>query len=177
MNALPVSSATDPWTLIVPAAAVIIVGVLGFWNARFVAGKAGASVQSTIDADRRARVLERRLTLYGDILTFAARRRQNRDKVLSHIVINGVEILDAYDPLDVFALEGQSRAIADLAVLEAFSNSNDASQNVMNRWMAGKVAPMPGNAVRDLEELERLREIANSTDELLKEAIRRALHQ
>ncbi len=167
---------------IASAVFAIVLGIAGVLNARWVAKKTGensdAALARTLEADRQARVTERRLELYADILTYVAQRRQFRDVHLALVKFDGVQHLDAYEANDVFGLAGRAEALAAEPVLQAFIESNTADQDVINQKIlselpAFKASPVPGI----YDKIQAMREVANASDGELKDAIRAALRK
>ncbi|CAN5391000.1 hypothetical protein BH11ACT5_BH11ACT5_19920 [soil metagenome] len=165
------------WSLAVNTGVLILLAVFGYWNASRAANRAGtnsdAALARTIEADREARVLERRLSLYADIMTFVTQRRQNRDSVLQQVRLDGVEALSQYDPNDWFSLNGRAEAFADDPVLLEFHLANDAEIAIVNAHTAMLVVPATGQeAQRQRVRIEALRTAADAADAALTEAIR-----
>jgi hypothetical protein len=161
----------------ISAAFAIALGVGGIINARWVAKRTGENsdkaLARTLEADREGRVVEHRLRLYAEMLTFLAQRRQSRKSKLAEIKINGVQHLEQYEPTDVFRLGGNAEAHASDKVLAAFVIANDADQEVIqtqninaNLAAAGEPAP------KTWADIQNLGAICNEADEAVKAAIR-----
>jgi CHASE1-domain containing sensor protein len=75
----------DPLTFWIPACAVVIAAFINVATVivatRLAGSNSDRSLARTIEADRRGRVLERQLDLYGEILNFVSKRKQKRDEV------------------------------------------------------------------------------------------------
>ena len=179
------TATTDPWTLKVPAAAVIVVGLLGFWNARWEANRAGMnsaeSLRQTIEADRTGRVLERQLDLYADIPTFVGERRQHREVGMAVMTIEGVKQLDPFDAAKIFDVLGRAHALADADVLSAFDVADNADMAAWRSWnfvQFVRGSEQPGNdIVKRTEQIFADKEAANVADAALEAAVRVSLHR
>jgi hypothetical protein len=171
----------DPLTIWIPLIGVLVVGALGFIGALYAANRAGANSDAalarTIAADREARMLERRLTLYGDLLTFVGKRRQHRDVTMTRIVWDGMQSLDPFEPAEVFDLSGRTRAIADAEVLAAWEAADQGDMASINAWNLNTWAQGdPHGAVERVEKAFSSKDNADAADTALEAAIRHVLH-
>lgn len=168
------------WNLVVTTGAVLVVALLGIANARWAANKAGQNsdkaLVQTIKADREARILERRFELYGDILTFVAKRRQNRNVATSAVTVEGIKQMDPYVPEDVFGIMGRTQALADKSVLDAFVEADEASMSVVRSYNWTQIAKDDPNIVKNYERLIAHKQAADVADTNLERVIRAALH-
>lgn len=160
-------------------AGVLVVGILGFVNARWAANRAAQNSEKalarTIEADRAARLLERRIDLYADLLTFVAERRENRAVHMTFVKINGIEQSDPYKPDAIFALTSRAHAVADASVLAAFTVSNDAASATFRAWNYLQIAEGDPEWGKRAEEAIALKKAADDADDAFGVAVRAAL--
>jgi hypothetical protein len=171
----------DPATYEWPLAGVIIAAVLNIVAvivAALVSGsRSSRALAQTIEADRTARVLERRLDLYGDLLTFAEQRKQHRAVAMAVIAVDGQDNLDPFDAKDVFPLAGRANALADAGVQKAWNAADEADQASVRAWNIMKWSQDdPSGTVKYHERMFAAREAANVADTALVAAVRKALH-
>lgn len=136
-----------------------------------------SALARTIHADREGRYLERRMTLYGDVLTFVAERRQHRDVVTAVVTISGVTQLDPFNPVKIFDLQGRAHALADPEVMAAFDAADNADIEVIRSVNYTKIAQGDPDLGKRYERMLREKEDANAADAVLESAIRTALHR
>jgi hypothetical protein len=170
-----------PVSVWLPPLAVLVVALFGFWNTSRATKRAGensdASLKRTITADRQARLLEKQMLLYADILTFIAQRSQHRSAVLSMGKIEGVDIPQQYESTDRFALSGRAEAIARQSVLNAWNACNKADEDTVRKQILQAKIPKVGDAgMKEYAEIDAARVEAERQDGLLRDAIRIALH-
>jgi hypothetical protein len=188
LHALPVVLAltkvapVDPLTFWVPAGALVVAAIVNvasiFLGTRLAGSNSDKALDRTIQADRRARTLERQLDLYGKVLTFAAKRQQHRGTILPAAEFEGLTTPDPYQPLKLWNLEGRARAFADQTVLNAFLASNVAEQAITTKhYLLARIVPAGPDWAKNYSELDELKGQANALDIELMEAIRIALHQ
>lgn len=178
----PTYQPADPATYWVPLLGVLVVGALGFLGALYAANRAGSNSDKalvrTIEADREGRILERRLDLYGDLLTFAAKRKQHRDVTMTFASIDGWTALDPFKPEQVFEIGGRTRAIADAAVYAAWVAADEADMASIRSWNLIQFAKGdPNGAVERVEKSFANKEAADLADTALEAAVRKALHE
>jgi len=161
-----------------PAIVVAALGIFGtLWGIRRTGSNSDKALARTIEAEREGRILERRLELYADLLTYVAQRRQNRDVTMTLIKVNGMKALDQFAPEDIFRLVGHAQALAESSVLSAFVASNEAADATIKSWNILQISQGdPEWAVRT-EKVFAHKEAANVGDAALESAIRAALHQ
>lgn len=172
----------DPLTFSVPAGALVIAAIINVASVYLITKLAGVNsdkaLDRTIEADRRARTLERQLDLYGKILTFVAKRQQHRGTVLPSVEFDGLTTPDPYQPLKLWSLEGRARAFADRTVLKAFLASNFAEQAITTKhYLLARIVPAGPDWAKNYSELNELKEHAKALDAELVDATRLALHQ
>ena len=168
------------WAAIISVSGTVIVGVAGFITTTRVAQKAGETsaenTERTLSADREARLLERQVDLYAEILAFSIHRRLHRFDELSAIRVDPLQqvALALYKPPDWWPFLGRVEALANHEVLTAFKAAHMADQDAIQLHNArlaktGTEADHADDAV--LEAFTR----AEEAEDKLTAAVRRAL--